>query len=185
MKLTPKSKANAPAMVDIAVDFLMGRGWLSRLISWFGLGPGGYSHCASVIVDVSGGKRRERYLDARNDEVAGVPAGVHIRELRTEKWIRKRRATLQVTQAEYDAWEANLRAKIGDSYGRSDIMEFMFDRGKHAPGHYICSALAINAIQHIKKVPFPLWIPAHQINPNVCLTILQTVGFTLGPEIRA
>jgi hypothetical protein len=160
---------------QIAVDFLMGPGRASRLISWFGLGPGGYSHSASVLKD-------GRYLDARNDVLAGVPAGVHIREPGTEPWIRKRRATLDVTQTEYDEWDGNLRAKIGDSYGRSDIMEFIFDRGKHDPGHYICSALAINAVQHIKKVPYPLWIPAHQISPNMCLTILQDAGFTLRPE---
>lgn len=163
---------------EIAVDFLMGPDRSSSLISWFGLGPGGYSHCASVLKD-------GRYLDARNDVIAGVPAGVHIREPKTEAWIRKRRATLEVTEEEYAAWEANLRAKIGDAYGRSDIMEFLFDRGSHEPGHYICSALAINAIQHIKRVPFPLWVPAHQISPNSCLLILQAVGFTIGEEIKA
>jgi hypothetical protein len=159
---------------EIAIDFLMGPDKSSALISWFGLGPGGYSHCASVLSD-------GRYLDARNDKLGSVPPGVHIRSPTTERWVRKRRATLQVTQAEYDSWEANLRAKIGDQYGRSDIMEFLFDRGTHDPGHYICSALAINALQHIKKVPFPLWVPAHQISPNMALSIVQSAGLTIGP----
>lgn len=165
-------------MSEIAIDFLMGPGLSSRLISWFGQGPGGYSHAASVLKD-------GRYLDARNDEIAGVPAGVHIRLPETEKWIYKRRATLQVTQAEYADWEANLRAKIDDAYGRSDILEFIFDRGAHEPGHYICSALAINAVQHIKKVPFPLPVEAHQISPNAALLIVATAGFTIGPVITA
>lgn len=163
-------------MEEIAIDFLMGPDRSSKLISWFGLGPGGVSHCASVLKD-------GRYLDARNDVIAGLPAGVHIRLPETEKWIYKRRATLEVTQAEYEDWEANLRAKIGDAYGRSDITEFIFDRGTHEPGHYICSALAINALQHIKKVPFPLPYPAHQISPNAALLIVATAGFTIGPVI--
>jgi hypothetical protein len=162
-------------MAQIAIDFLMGPDASSKLISWFGVGPGGYSHCASVLAD-------GRYLDARNDVIAGVPAGVHIRDPQTEKWVRKRRAMLEVTQAEYNEWELNLRAKIGDAYGRSDIMEFIFDRGKHQPGHYICSALVINEIQHIKKMAFPLWLPAHQVSPNMCLSLLQASGFTIGPE---
>src|ERR1700691_2576532 len=162
-------------MSEIAVDFLMGPEISSKLISWFGQGPGGYSHCASVLAD-------GRYLDARNDVIAGVPAGVHIRQPATEKWVRKRRLSLSVTAQEYADWEANLRAKIGDAYGRSDIMEFLFDRGTHEPGHYICSALVINAVQHIKKVPYPLPVAAHQISPNTCLMILAAVGYSVGPE---
>lgn len=160
-------------MAQIAIDFLMGPGRSSRLISWFGLGPGGYSHCASVLAD-------GRYLDARNDELAGVPAGVHVRQPDSEPWIRRLRTTMEVTSAEYVDWEANLRAKVGDGYGRSDIMEFIFDRGSHQPGHYICSALAVNALQHIKKVPFPLPVPAHQISPNAALLVVATAGFTIG-----
>lgn len=183
-------------MAEIAIDFLMGPGSSSRLISWFGLGPGGFSHAASVLKD-------GRYLDARNDDMdAGdqiklypdgtCPAGVHIRDPKTERWIRKCRATLQVTDEEYAIWEGSLRAKIGDAYGRSDIMEFIFDRGEHEPGHYICSALAINAVQHLSRhwqpghigfVPFPLPYPAHQISPNAALFIVATAGFTIGPII--
>jgi hypothetical protein len=161
-------------MAQIAVDFLLGPDWMSRLISYYGQGPGGYSHAASVLAD-------GRYLDARNDVIAGVPAGVHIRFPSTEKWIKKRRASLRVTQAEYDAWEANLRAKITDEYARGDILSFIFNRDLHVNGTYDCSELALNAVQHIKKVPFPLVIPAHLITPNVCLLLLQVAGFSIGP----
>jgi hypothetical protein len=170
-------------MAEIAIDFLMGPGPSSKLISWFGQGPGGYSHCAGVLAD-------GRYIDARNDKLGGVPPGVHIREPDTEPWVRKRRATLEVTQAEYDHWEVNARAKIGDAYGRSDILEFIFDRGKHDPGHYVCSAYQINEVQNLSRlwspghrgyVPFPLPVPAHQLSPNAALLILATAGFTIGP----
>lgn len=161
-------------MSEIAIDFLMGPDISSRLISWFGQGPGGVSHCASVLAD-------GRYLDARSDVLGGVPAGIHIRDLKTEAWVRKRRCTLQVTATEYANWEANLRAKIGDAYAAGDIAGFIFDRMWHRAGTYDCSALVINALQHIKKVPFPLVVPAHQITPNVALLIVQAVGFQVGP----
>lgn len=164
-------------MAQIAVDFLLGADRSSRLISWWGQGPDGYSHAASVLAD-------GRYLDARSDVLEGVPAGVHIRLPETESWVKKRRATLDVTPTEYDDWEGNLRAKITDAYAKRDILSFIFNRDLHVNGTYDCSALAINAVQHIKKVPFPLVIPAHQITPNVGLLLLQTAGFTIGPVMR-
>jgi hypothetical protein len=169
----------------IAVDFLFGPGLFSWFIGWFGLGAHGYSHAASVLRD-------GRYLDARSDRLAGVEPGVHIRYPETERWVRKRRASLVVTEEEYATWEANLRAKITDGYGVIDIFDFLDGDERHAPGRWICSALAINAIQHVSRVhwkpghlgfiPYPLAVPAHQITPNSCLLLLQTAGFTLGEE---
>lgn len=163
-------------MSEIAIDFILGPDWSSRLIAWYGQGYGGYSHVASVLKD-------GRYLDARSDVLGGVPAGVHIRQPYYEDWVKKRRATLQVTPEEYAIWEANLRAKITDDYGKGDIMDFILGRSGHAAGQWICSALAINAVQHIKKVPYPLPVPAHEISPNTALLILATAGFAIGPEV--
>ena len=157
----------------IRIDFLLGTDWQSSLIAWFGQGPGGWSHVASVLQD-------GRYLDARNDVLGGVPGGIHIREPATEKWRKKLRCTLKVTQGEYEDWEANLRAKIGDAYARGDIVGMVIDRMLHKSGTYDCSALAINALQHIKRVPFPLPIPAHSITPNAALLIVATAGFEIG-----
>jgi hypothetical protein len=165
-------------MAVIAVDFLAGVGLSSYLIERFGFGQGGYSHCASVLAD-------GRYLDARWDTIAQVPPGVHIREPKTEKWIRRRRLSLVVTDEEYAAWEANLRAKITDGYGVEDIMDFIDGAERHTPGRWICSALVINAVQHIRRVPYPLPVLAHQITPDAALLVLATAGFTAGPiEVR-
>lgn len=170
-------------MSEIAVDFLLGPDCFSRGIAYFGQGSNGWSHCASVLSD-------GRYLDARNDVMAGVPAGVHIRLADTEKWVRKRRATLAVTPAEYADWEANLRAKITTQYDRDAILGFLEGKSMHTAGRWICSALAINGIQHVARawtqphlgyVPFPLPVPAHQVTPNALLLILATAGFNIGP----
>jgi hypothetical protein len=172
-------------MSEIAVDFLLGPDCTSRIIARYGANTGGWSHCASVLKD-------GRYLDARSDVLDGVPAGVHIRQPTSERWVRKRRATLQVTDGEYDDWEANLRAKITTAYGRSDIVNILLGRPGHVAGQWICSALAINAVQHISRswtqphlgfVPYPLPYEAHEISPDVALMILATAGFTIGDVV--
>jgi hypothetical protein len=180
----------------IAVDFLAGGGLSSRLIEFFGIGGrNGYSHAASVLKD-------GRYLDARFDRIAGVDPGVQIRHPETESWVRKRRAWLEVSDADYAAWEASLRAKITDGYGSWDILDMLDGSEWHEPGHWICSALAVNAVQHMCRssrapieqrwtpprtgyVPYPLWIPAHQVTPDMLLTLLQVAGWTIEPEQSA
>lgn len=170
-------------MAEIRIDFLLGQDWTSRLIARYGANTGGWSHCASVLKD-------GRLLDARSDVLDGVPAGVHIRKSITERWVRKCTTTLEVTDVEYEEWEANLRAKITDAYGRSDIVSMLLGRPGHHNGQWICSALAINGVQHISRswtaphlgfIPYPLPMEAHEISPDMALVILATAGFTIGP----
>lgn len=164
---------------------MLGPDWTSRAIARYGANTGGWSHCASVLKD-------GRYLDARSDVLGGVPAGVHIRHPDTEKWVRKQRATLTVTDEEYADWEANLRAKITDSYGRSDIINILLGRPGHHNGQWICSALVVNGVQHVSRrwvpphlgfVPYPLSVEAHEISPDMAHIILETAGFTFGPVL--
>jgi len=156
-------------MAKISVDFLLGNGIASRAIAWFGFGADGFSHCAGVLAD-------GRYLDARSDAIAGIPAGVHIRDPDTERSHRRERWTLDVTPAEYAAWEANLRAKIGTPYSRSSIYGFITGRRVMVNGEWDCSALQINALQHIKRVVYPLPFAAHQISPNVVRVLMAQIG---------
>ena len=162
-------------MSTIALEFRLGPDWESRAIARFGHGPGGWSHVANVLAD-------GRFLDARSDTLAGVKPGIHIRAPDSEAWVKRQRATLEVSAAVYDAWEANLRAKIGDVYALWDILGFFLDRMLHRPATYDCSALAVNALQHVGLVPFPLeGFPAHECTPNDVCLIAQVAGFTLGP----
>lgn len=164
-------------MNEIQIDFLAGTGIASWLIEQVGF-PRGYSHVASVLAD-------GRYLDARSDVLGDVPAGVHIREPSTERWVRKRRVSLQVTAHEYGAWENNLRAHLTVDYDKMAILQWLEGRSLHTAGRWICSALAINAVQHIRKVRYPLVVPAHEISPDSALLILDTAGFDIGVEINA
>src|ERR1700744_3025142 len=145
-------------MIEASVDFLRGPGGTSGLIAWSGLGFGGYSHAASLLAD-------GRYLDARSTKMSGlwhfgpevgkealVPPGVHIRDPFWEPAIKRTRCTIPLTQIEYDDWEANLRAKIGTPYAGRDIWGFISGRKVEVNGMWDCSQLAINALQHIKKI---------------------------------
>jgi hypothetical protein len=156
-------------MAQIRLQFVLGSALPSRLIAWYGEGYGGYSHVDGVLSD-------GRLLGARNDAVGGQPPGTHIRRPEYEKWVKRAVMTLDATDAEYADWEASLRAKIGTPYDRASIIGFITGESQHADGHWICSALQVNALQHIKRVPFPLPVPAHQITPNSLLLIVATIG---------
>jgi hypothetical protein len=172
-------------MAEIIVDFLRGPGILSALIAWDGIGSGGYSHVANLLAD-------GRYLDARSTKMGGiwkrgprqgvidqVPAGVHIRDPEWEPSIKRLRATFKATQTEYDDWEANLRAKITTDYSGLAIWGFISGRNVNVHGHWMCSMLSINALQHVKKIVYPLPYAAHQINPTIELLLVSQAGATL------
>jgi len=156
-------------MAEVAVDFLLGPDWSSRIIAWYGTGYGGYSHAANVLAD-------GRYLDARSDVIAGVPSGVHIRHALSERSVKRTRASLTVTDQDYAAWEANLRAKIGDPYATIDIWGFITGREVTVNGVYDCSQLAVNALQHIGVFPKTLPLMAHSISPMVLLMMMAGRG---------
>lgn len=153
----------------IRLQFVLGSGVSSRLIAWYGNGYGGYSHVDGILKD-------DRLLGARSDVVGGQPAGVHIRPPGYEKWAKRTIVTLDSTDQEYDDWEASLRAKISTAYDKSSIVGFITGKQEHTAGHWICSALQVNAQQHIKRLPFPLPVPAHQITPNSLLLIDAAIG---------
>jgi hypothetical protein len=159
-------------MATLTFDFLLGSEWSSRVIARFGKATGGWSHVAPVLAD-------SRYCDARDDVLGGVPAGVHIRLPKTEKAVKRERWAMEVSQDVYTEWEANLRARIGTPYGQGDILDFIVGRPGHVAGHWICSAHAVNSLQHVKLVPFPLPWEAHELTPSDALLIVATIGFKL------
>lgn len=165
-------------MPQIAADFLAGNSLFSYVIERCG-GILGYSHVASVIKDKVHG---ERYLDARCDVIAGVPAGVHVRAIESERWTRKRRVSWMVSDCIYAEWEANLRAKVTTLYDRMAILGFLEGSSMHTAGRWICSALFINSLQHVGMVRYPLYKAAHELSPNDALLIADVSGADIGEE---
>jgi hypothetical protein len=161
-------------MAEIVNDFILGASLASRVISWWGQGYGGYSHVAPLL---TGLRYPGMYCDARSNVVAGVPAGVQIRDPSSETWVKKVRGTLKVSSVERDAYEANLLQRVGAPYSDRDILGFITGKPMHQGGHWICSAHAVNALQHIKRVVFPLPVAAHEITPNALMLIEAAIGF--------
>jgi len=156
---------------DIRLQFVLGSGLRSRAIAWWGNGYGGLSHCDGILSD-------GRLLGARSDAVGGQPAGTDIRPANYEKWLKRIVVTFDASPLEYASWEASLRAKIGTPYDTAAIWGFITGRSENTAGQWICSALQINALQHIGRISFPLPMPAHQITPNTLLNIAVAVGGT-------
>jgi len=162
-------------MSEIAVDFLLGAGLSSRLIAWYGNGYGGYSHAAGVLAD------NKRYIDAHAAVIDGVPKGVRVRYIDTERCVKRVRSAIRCSLTEHETWEQALRFLVGDPYGDADIWAFITGRqeqspGRHSQGHWICSAAQLHALRklgYIKK----LSVPDHQVTPNSLLLMMEAVGF--------
>jgi hypothetical protein len=164
-------------MAKIRIDFRRAESLPSKLIEWFGGGPE-LSHAASLLAD-------GRYIDARDDVLAGVPTGVQFRDPATEPGVVVYQASIEVTQDVYDEWEKNLRAKVTDQYDTDAIKGFIENRpALHTAGRYDCSALAINEVQHVGLVPFPLPVAAHQIDPNMALLIVASARFKIQEFVK-
>jgi hypothetical protein len=156
-------------MAQIRLQFVLGASIPSRLIAWYGEGYGGYSHVDGILSD-------GRLLGARSDSVGGQPPGTHIRPPDYEKWSKRDVVTLSATDEEYAGWEAAGRAKIGTPYDKGAIFGFLTGNDKHEGGHWICSALQLNSLQHIGRVPFPFPVDAHQVTPNALLLVVAAIG---------
>jgi hypothetical protein len=155
---------------EIAVDFLLGPGLLSRAIAWYGNGYGGYSHAAGVMADGI------HYLDSRSDIINDVPAGVQLRKIASERAVKRTRCVISCPLAEYQAWEDEGRRMIGDPYGTTDIWAFITGREEHTRGQWICSATQhrlLRRIGYLRK----LSIPDHQVTPNSLLLVMEQAGF--------
>lgn len=161
---------------QIRWQFVLGQGWSSRLIAWWGSGYRGYSHVDAILPDGS-------CLGARSDVITpkgqvAIPAGVEIRPPAYEKWKRRTVVTLSVTDIEAKAWEDCLKGERGKPYDSSDILGLIIGRPLSSDGHWICSALQTYALEQIGRLPKLSVIP-QQVSPNTLLTVLSALGATM------
>ena len=117
-----------------------------------------------------------RYCDARSDRIHGVPPGVQMRLPGYERAVKRERWVLPVSTLLYADWEQNLRDRITDKYGESDIIDFIMGRPGHVAGHWICSAHYVNSLQHVKLLPYPLAYEAHQLTPDDAYLLTSSIA---------
>jgi hypothetical protein len=151
------------------LQFVLGSDVSSRLISWWGQGYGGFSHVDAVLSDGT-------LLGARSDKVGGQPPGVQIRPPNYEQW--KRRCVLQFdTTAQKEAdWEDYLRSQIDRPYDGADILGLIIGKPLMSAGHWICSALQLEAQRRIDVIP-DLGVTDQQCPPNMLYVACRAVGF--------
>lgn len=172
-------------MAQIQLQFVRGRGLSSAAIAYFGGGAApdgtGYSHVDSVIQT---GHYAGCLVGARSDAVPrGYPTGVQIRppdygtasrHLRgsQESWARRDRYTLPCNRKQQADWEKFLLSQVKDGYDDWDILGFIFGQHWHTPGHWICSALAGQALVAAGIIHAPAGL-IDKIDPN-------TLAFMVG-----
>ena|ERR1700749_1188894 len=156
----------------IRFQFVLGADWSSRLIAWYGQGYGGYSHVDALLPDGS-------LLGARSDAIGGKPPGVQIRPQNYAKWKARTVLELPTTEQQAIDWELYLRSQVGDPYDKADILGFIFGKPLASPGHWICSALQLSAVEAIGRIP-KLGVTPQQCPPNMLAVILSAAGATLG-----
>jgi len=149
-------------------QFVLGADLSSRLVAWYGQGYGGWSHVDAVLSDGS-------LLGARSDTIKDIAPGVRIRPPNYEPWTRAMVLTLKATPREDAAWESYLHSQIGHGYDKADIWGFILGKPLESPGHWICSALQLNALQVIGRL-HKLCITPQQCPPNMFSVILSTLG---------
>jgi hypothetical protein len=149
-------------------QFVLGDDWSSEFIAWYGQGYGGYSHVDAILPDGS-------LLGARSDSVGGQPPGVRIRPPNYEKWKRRAVVTLQSTDQQAQAWRDFLKSQIGLGYDKADIIGFIIGRPMSTPGHWICSALQMDALEVVKVFP-NLPLTPQQCPPNMLMAMLLARG---------
>jgi hypothetical protein len=149
-------------------QFVLGSGFSSRLIAWYGEGYGGFSHVDAILPNGD-------CLGARSDVIRGVPAGFQCRPAAYETWKRRTVLQLSCTAKEAVAWEASLFKKIGAGYDQADILGFILGRPLMQPGHWICSAAQLDTLEEIGRIP-KLPLTPQQCPPNMLFAMLCALG---------
>lgn len=151
-------------------QFVLGAGWSSRLIAWYGEGYNGFSHVDAILPNGD-------CLGARSDIIKGIPAGFQRRPPAYEKWERRIVLQLESTPAEATAWEESLNRKIGCGYDKADILGFILGVPLAQPGHWICSAAQVDTMIEIGRLEIPRGVQftPQQAPPNMFFAMLLSM----------
>lgn len=151
-------------------QFVLGTDLSSKLIAWWGQSFGGWSHVDALLPDGT-------LLGARSDAVGGKPPGVQVRpaDYARAKWTRRTIIELPCSAYEAATWEAFLRSQINCGYDKADILGLILGKPLMTSGHWICSALQLDALEVIGRIP-KIPLTPQQCPPNMLAAMLQALG---------
>lgn len=153
----------------------------SRAIERAGFGP--FSHMASILADGT-------ILDARDNEIGGVPAGVQLRPTGYLDTYPAAATFEAPTPCHYASWEAALRSQLLKPYdmrGIEDFAEGTFT-GRYLDPNYaagaskawFCDELAAWAAILSGDIPEPPpWVPLFTQTPVAALNFFIGAGWRL------
>jgi uncharacterized protein YycO len=152
-------------MGSIVMQFAGSASLTSRLIEWFDHGE--YAHVDTVLPDGT-------LLGARNDVMAGYPAGVQIRGADYQQGYALRRVALPCTDDQQKAYYDFVMAQVGKPYDSKAIAAFAVGRNWRSPDAWFCSELNAAGLEESGVVP-PLSAPCNKIAPDDLLLVLSAL----------
>jgi uncharacterized protein YycO len=150
-------------MNEIVMQFSGSRSLTSRIIQWFGHGH--YAHVDTVMPDGT-------LLGARNDVMAGYPAGVQIRGADYQKGYTLKRVTIPCTDAQQKAYYDFVLAQVGKPYDSLAIAAFAAGMDWNKRNAWFCSELNTAALQQCGWLK-QLSDPPEKVDPDSLLLVLS------------
>lgn len=156
----------------ITVGLVKARGFASWWIEW--LAKGGWSHCVAIVLP--GGME---VIDARANQIGGVPPGVQIRPISYLKddtclWL-----DIPCTQTQLQAAIAAATSVIGAKYDMRGIVDFatgQADNSWRRKSAFFCSALGIWVCWRAGLLGEKVLVPFTNIDPGSALDVYWGLG---------
>ena len=139
----------------VDLTFVRGDRIASGLIAWFSSG-----HLSHVDANLGNGQ----FLGAYEHKVCGIPAGVQLRPIRYDTFLKRVTFSIPVTSDQRAAWLQFLHDQIGKPYDWAAIAGFVTGRNWRERDSWICSELQAAALEAAGIVP-RLYLAANKITP--------------------
>ena len=150
-------------MGQIVMQFAGSSSLTSRLIQWFGHGR--FAHVDTVMPD-------GMLVGARNDVMAGFPAGVQIRSPDYQVGYNLKQVTIPCSDEQQKSYYDFVLDQVGKPYDSAAIAAFATGTDWSTPGSWFCSMLNTAALQHCGWLK-QLSEPPTKIDPDSLLLILS------------
>lgn len=150
-------------MNAIVMQFAGSQSLTSRLIQWFGHGQ--FAHVDTVMPDGT-------LLGARNDVMAGYPAGVQIRGADYQKGYTTKKVTIPCTDAQQKAYYDFVLDQVGKPYDNTAIVAFAAGTNWNNRDAWFCSELNTAALQQCGWLK-QLSAPPSKVDPDSLLLVLS------------
>jgi uncharacterized protein YycO len=150
-------------MSQIVLQFAGSSSLTSRIIQWFGHGR--FAHVDTVMPD-------GMLLGARNDVMAGFPAGVQIRSPGYQVGYTLKKVAIPCTDEQQKAYYDFVLDQVGKPYDSAAIAAFAAGTDWSTKGAWFCSELCTAGLQACGWLK-QLSEPPTKVDPDSLLLVLS------------